>query len=47
MLYLKSMMNQTKQNKIFIETYGCPYVALLHDDFEDIKEDKWLGVKGL
>lgn len=33
--------------KVFIQTWGCPYVASLHDDFESFKEDKWLGVNTL
>ena len=33
--------------KVFVETYGCPYGAVLHDDFEVPKEDKWLGVNNL
>ena len=41
-------MTLTIPNKrIFIEIYGCPYVAVLHDDFENSKEDKWFGVKKL
>lgn len=39
--------NRTFSKKVYIETYGCPYVASLHDDFDDFKADKWLGVKGL
>jgi hypothetical protein len=30
-----------------IETYGCPYVASVHDDFGDFKEDKFFGIKKL
>ena len=33
--------------KVYLETYGCPYVASPHDDFEDFKADKWFGVKEL
>lgn len=33
--------------RVFIETYGCPYGASLHDDFDDFKADKWLGINKL
>jgi len=39
------MNNKVTKNKIFLETYGGPYGASLHDDFKISKEDKWFIVK--
>ena len=33
--------------KVFIQTWGCPYVASLHDDFEVLKKNKWLIMRQL
>lgn len=33
--------------KVFLKTYGWPYGASLHDDFDHFKDDKCFGVKGL
>ena len=40
------MIEQAKKT-VFVETYGWPYLPVLHDDSDDFKEDKWLGVKEL
>ena len=32
--------NEMTKKKVFVETYGCPYLPVLHDDSEDFKEDK-------
>lgn len=34
------MIDLTDAKKVFLETYGCPYGAALHDDFKHFKEDK-------
>jgi hypothetical protein len=31
--------------RLYIRTFGWPLVQVPRDDFEDTKEDKWLGVK--
>ena len=39
------MKEDTK--KIFIRTFGWPYIPVRRDDFGVVEEDKWFGVKGL
>ncbi|GEM_PF-1911422 len=38
---------RTCQSKIFIKTYGWPYIPVRRDDFGAVEEDKWFGVKEL
>ena len=33
--------------KIYIRTFGWPYIPVRRDDFGAIEEDKWFGVKEL
>ena len=33
--------------KVFVKTYGWPYIPVRRDDFGVIEEDKWFGVRGL
>jgi len=33
--------------KIYIRTFGWPYVQVRRDDFGTFEEDKWFGMKGL
>ena len=33
--------------KVFIKTFGWPYIPVCRDDFGAVEEDKWFGMKGL
>jgi len=33
--------------KIFIRTFGWPYIPVRRDNFGVVEEDKWFGVRGL
>jgi len=33
-----------KKITVFLRTFGWPMVTVARDDFEAIKEDKWLGM---
>jgi len=35
------------KKKIYLRTFGWPYIPVRRDDSGAIEEDKWFGVRGL
>ena len=41
------MKQEVISERVFVKTFGWPYIPVRRDDSGSVEEDKWFGMKGL